>query len=244
MRRLALVLAAAFALPASAQTHLADSTGGYVGIQSLSFGSGGKYLGVSGDVVLGWRRADGLDFGLRVGGDGDDFWAGQVRTMQSEFRIGPAVGYTRPLGRGLLGRVEGAALYETFDYRASGEVLVYNPDLDGPETVSERTVGSHRLSGSVTAALARPVRLVGSVRLHPTLGGYVAADGFARYSDSAYPSTDPSARVGAGVHLGLPLSFRLFGQDVAVASYARIPLTQGFRGVTGPHAGGGLRLNF
>lgn len=243
MRCLALAALLALALPASAQSHLADSTGGYVGIHSLSFG-GGKYLGVNGDVVLGWRRADGLDYGLRVGGGGDDTWHSQVSTSVSEFRIGPTVGYTRPLGRGLVGRVEGAALYEAADYRASGEVRIYNPDLEGVETLSERTVESRRLSANVTAALSRPVRLAGSVRVHPTLGGFVAAEGFPRYSDSAYPSFERSARTDAGLHLGLPLSFRLFGQDVAVAAYSQVPLTRDFRGVTGPYAGGGLRLNF
>ena len=112
MRCLALAALVALALPASAQTHLADSTGGYVAIQDLSLGSGGGYLGVSGDVTLGWRRADGLDYGLRVGVERE----GLGSTFQRAFRVGPTAGHTWALGRGVLGRVEGIALYETARY--------------------------------------------------------------------------------------------------------------------------------
>ena len=96
--------------------------------------------------------------------------------------------------------------------------------------------------------MSRPVRLLGSVRVHPTLGGYVAARTYLQYEDSVYPNFSPPDRAGVGLHLGLPLSFRLFGQDVAVASYAQVPVqvpvTGEFRGLSGPYGGGGLRLNF
>ena len=245
MRCLALATLLALALPASAQTDLADGAGGYVAIQELSFGSGGGYLGVSGDVTLGWRRASGLDYGLRVGGGKDEsFGSGSVERW-SGFSAGPALGYTRALGRSLLGRVEGAALYRTSSYSASGEADVYDADPNVIGTAGGQTAESRSLAGSVTAAVSRPVRLVGSVRLHPTLGGFASASAPLHYENSSHPAFAPSAEAVAGVHVGLPLSFRLFGQDVAVVSHARIALAGGARwDRTGTYAGGGLRLNF
>ncbi|WP_420456473.1 hypothetical protein [Rubrivirga sp.] len=239
MRCLALAAALALALPVSAQTDLADGSGGYAAIQSLSVGSIGA-LDVEGDLSIGWRQANGLDYGVRVGVD-----RGQAFSGQNEAWVGPTAGYTRTLGRGVLGRVEGAALYQTYDYTTYDEVSVLGDDgLVG--VVRGRTVARQSVAANVTATVARPVRLVGSVRLHPTLGGFVAADAPFRFEDSAYPDQSASARAAAGVHVGVPVSFRLFGQDVAVSSAIQVSLTDGrlFRGFTGPYAGSGLRLNF
>ncbi len=237
MRCLALAAALALVLPASAQTDLADGSGGYVGIRSLSVGTIGS-LDLAGDVSLGWRQANGLDYGVRVGVD-----RGRATTGQNEAWVGPTVGYTQALGRGALGRVEGSALYQAYDYTAYDRVNVIGSDgtIEGGRTVARQS-----LAANVTATVARPVRLAGSVRLHPTLGGFVAADAPFRFEDSAYPDQSASTRASAGVHIGLPVSFRLFGQGVTVSNAIQVPLTGGglLRGFTGPYAGSGLRLNF
>jgi hypothetical protein len=239
MRCLTFAALLAFALPASAQTHLADSTGGYVALHGLSFGSVGQNTHLSGDGTVGWRHAGGLDYGLRVASER----GGRGSASSSAFRAGPTVGYTRRIGWGVLGRVEGAALYQSATFRDYDFEDVTVGDDGRVVAAVARTAESRWLVGDVTASVARPVRLVGSVRLHPTLGGFVAASASLSYRDSAYPSLDPDARTAAGVHFGLPLSFRLFGQDIALASYAQIPLTDQV-GLSNAHAGGGLRLNF
>lgn len=213
--------AALLASPALSQTHLADSTGGYVALHELAFGSAARSALLDLDGTVGWRFASGFDVGVRVGYE---------QRLGTDVLVAPTLGYSRPLGGGSFGRIEGAVFYGERDWIRSS-----------PEAGAV-TYGDRRVGGDLTATVSRPVRLLGSVRLHPTLGGYAAVD---HRFDTAYPEDMRPVGAGSdvGVHMGLPLSFRLFGQDVAVSPYARLSLLDGV--LSAPtYGGGGLRLNF
>lgn len=141
-----------------------------------------------------------------------------------------------------MARVEASALAS----RTTGQTRVFW----GDGTVSDDAYPLHRsaLSGDMTASVSRPIRLIGSVRLRPTLSVYGWAairresiDGPRAIGYSGVPASN------VGLHVELPLSFRLFGRDVSVAPAVRFPFGSRFRfepPSDGAYAGGGLRLNF
>lgn len=235
MRLSALALVAALPLAAASQTHLADSTGGYVALHELSFGHSGSGWTRALDGTLGYRFSDRVDAGLRLGHVSG--------SLGRSWRVAPTAGYTRRLGAGALARVEGTLAYQTYSWTE-----LESSELPDGTSGFERSqpYGARSLSGDVAATVSRPVRLVGSLRVHPTLGVYAAAS---QAFDRRYPARigdlGPSAlRGSAGVQVGLPLSFRLFGQDVSVAPTARFSLVGNLGRLPDTYGGGGLRLNF
>lgn len=221
-----LALAALVSSGASAQTQYADSSGGFVALHQLSFGSGGTR---SVDATVGRRLGGGFDAGLRLGYS--DYGVG------SGISGGPVVGITRPVGRGFVGRIEGAVRY------ASSSTVIRSSSPFGGEPYALRS-----LSEDVTATIARPVRIVGSLRLRPTLGLYASAGQRLTLEAPERFQGSPTARSAGGVHIELPLTFRLFGQDAAFSAVGRVRLVgdplNGPTSVEPAYAGGGLRLNF
>ena len=220
-----LTLCALVALSASsspAQSQYADSTGVYVGLGQ--FASEGK---------VGYRFGSGLDAGVRA----------RYFGRESNRRVsgGPVVGLSRPLSYGFAGRVEGAILYE----RGSGYAETV---FSGGSAQNLSPFRFEVLTGDVTATLSRSIGIAGSLRIQPTLGVYanrtqqLAAD----YSEQ-FEAVDRSSE-SAGVHIEFPLTFRVFGRDVAYVAAGRIALMG--RGAYGgldamkPYAGSGIRLNF
>lgn len=230
--RYALALAAVAATPALAQTQYADSTGGFVSVHELSLPGLTRGYGRTGiDLSVGYRRADGVDLSVR---------AGRYVGFGSAVRLALTAGRTWPMGAGFQSRVEATGQIA----RGHSEGL-YRDESGGlsPYAVRDRDV-----TADVAATVSRPVRVVGSVRLHPTLGLYGTTgverrtiEGDLRLGGSLLPTTR------GGVQVALPLSFRLFGQTASFGPTVRFPLGRTFRFETGPdgaYAGGGLRLNF
>ena len=193
--RLAAFALALLALPAAAQPALPDSATRYL---SPIFGMGGSN-GIDALVVgveAGQRISPTLDVGLLVvGGDNRYGPGGRFLTL------GPTAGYTRALGAGV-----------EFDARAQTSVTF--SDVRANDLFGVRSVGA-----VTQATLSRPLRLVGSLRVAPTVGGYL----------SACQTVGVEVRPGvgcaeAGVLVGADLRFRLFGADVSVPVVAAVPL--------------------
>ena len=224
----AAALVAALSSAPSAQTQFADSAGAYVGLHEAS----ARSLVAS----VGYRQANGLDYGVRFGGALFRPAGGRPGTSAG-FTIGPEVGYTRPLGAGVSGRVSATVLY-----RSVGSTFQYRPSSDSPEYQS---YSAQTLTGNVTATVSRPVRVYGSFRLRPTLGVYAEARRALSF-ETTLSDIDPQPLTTAGVHVGLPFSVRLFGRDVAVSPFAQIPVVgvPPYDPSRGTYTGGGLRVNF
>lgn len=235
----AFALAALVSAPALAQTQYADSSGGFVVLHSLSFGQSGASVQRAIDAGVGYRFASGVDASLRV--------ARRSSGFGSATALGPTVGMTRPLGAGFTGRLEGSVLASrtSASYRGYGDVVSGQP-VD---------VQVRSLRADLTASVSRPVRLVGSLRLHPTLGVF-ARTGTERVTFDGEPAdrAEPFPEARTGLHVALPLSFRLFGQTASVEAATRFAVGHGFQFEVpgdgsfspggGAYAGGGLRLNF
>lgn len=209
---------------AVAQTQYADSSGAYVAVGALgAANSSGGVSGTGVDATVGYRFTSGADAGLRLG---------RVSAFGGTTnRIGPTAGISRSLGSGVIGRLEASTLFSETHYPLSSEGIDYS-------------IRSWEIGGDVTATVSRPVRVVGSVRLRPTLGVYAAAA--RRGMDINGPGQfagDTSPR-SSGLHVEVPLSFRLFGQEAAISQALRFPMTGGFAVTNGVYAGGGVRLNF
>ena len=225
---LAAALVAAVAAAPSAQTQFADSAGVYVGVHEISARAF--------ETSVGYRQANGLDYGVRFGGALLTPSGGRAGTAAA-YTVGPEVGYTRALGAGVAGRVSATALYGS-----SGATFEFRPASAEPsfESYSART-----LIGNLTATVSRPVRVYGSFRVRPTLGVYAETRQVLSYERS--PSdVVPGDLTYGGVHLGLPLSVRLFKRDVTVSPFAQLPVVgaPGYTGLAGAYSGGGLRVNF
>ena len=240
-RSLLLALALASAAPLAAQTQLADGAGAYVGLHSLSFGSELQF-GV--DATVGRRYQSGLDVGLRAGTR--RYGRGSYRTVQ----VSPSLGYTGSLGGGTLGRVQARA-----DYASASRTIQSIGTTPSGEVKASSDRSSARLAGlDLSASVSRPVRLAGSLRVHPTVGGYataVRAFDVRPFADGALRNglNGSETAYGLGVELALPVSFRLFGADAAVVPTARLQLAgdalrlQQAAGLE-PAGGLGFRLNF
>lgn len=234
-----LVFATLLTAPAFAQTQYADSSGGFIALYGLTLGQSGGVNQRAVDAAIGYRFASGTDASLRA-----------VRRIgfSTTTALGTTVGTTRPIGAGFSARLEGSVLASqtTGTTRSAADGTL----LDAPIPVRIRA-----LRGDVTASVSRPLRLVGSLRLHPTLGLYVRT-GTERVTLDGEPADRfvPFAESRAGVHVALPLSFRLFGQTASVEAAMRFAPSHGFSFEVpgdasfspggGAYAGGGLRMNF
>ncbi len=224
-----LALAAHLASPALAQTQYADSSGGFVSLNALTFSSSGIQAI---DGTLGYRFSNGADLGLRYGTT--DYGADA-----SFHRFGPVVGITRPLGSGFSGRAEATVQFSTFSARRS-------VGFDG-HAIEPFNIRSRGLFESVSTTVSRRVPLVGSLALRPAIGGYAAARQRLMLEYPGLPYELARTAVSAGLQVEIPLTFRLFGQDAAVVPGGRLPLvsTRGAFGLSdATYLSGGLRLNF
>ena len=232
MRTLAAcLLVAATSGPGLAQSPFADSAGVWLSVHEVSFGPGASGLSIRADVALGRRFGNGLDLGVRLGRGHRDVRA----RVPSRFHVGPTAALTVPLAAGVRGRVSGSALLAGY---VGG---VYQTEvIDGEPTVTVGALAPYQtLTTNVTAAVSRPVRLAGTVRVHPSVGAFAEARRV--LGDPGERGAEPTA--GAGLHLGLAVSFRAFGQTVALDPYVQVPY-RGSASLVGAHGGGGLRLNF
>ena len=226
---LAALALVALAAPSSAQTQYADSAGVYVALHDVSaFGAQGS---------VGYRASNGFDVGIQYARYSQDFERDGRRTVSeigtlssiTLFRIGPEVGYTRKLSDRVTGRVSASVLYGSSRVQVSA-----SPTGAGG-------YNSKGLSSNLTATVARQVPVIGSFQIQPTAGVFVETSRvLERLSTS---ETSPQSQAAAGLHLALPLSLRVLGQDVTFAPYAQIPLV-GPTFYNRTYAGGGLRLNF
>ncbi len=237
MRIIAAVLVLLASLPALAQSQYASGSGAYVALEVLSFNRSGLQHA---DATVGARLAGGVDAGLRLGYEGAGSGYGRA------FSGGPVLGLSRPIGRGLEGRVEGAVRYATLDGRSA----TIDPAPGGDTSFHLKTV-----TEDVTATVSRTFRIAGSVRIRPAFGVYATAIQTLDSDVNAGAGT-PADR--AGLHLHLPVSFRLLGADVVWApTVFRLTLVPGARlqGVNDEgyyealagreaFAGSGLRVNF
>ena len=226
MRVLPFVLFATLSLPSVAQTQFADSSGGYLSLRNLGTSGGDGFFA---DGTVGYRFADGTDVGLRVG----------TLAFADGLTIGPTAGRTWAGPRLTRLRVEGAALYQSQSRFLEGNTI------DGFETYDRRD-----LSGDITATASRSLRLLGSLRVAPTLGVFGVAEQSLSYSAPTRISRPSSTRAAAGLHFEVPLSFRLFGTTATVSATSRFALarTRDYS-LFGPdlqrtYAGAGFRLNF
>ena len=196
MRLAAAAFTLLMAVPALAQSQYATGRGAYLALETLSFARGGlQQL----DGTVGARLAGGVDVGVRLGHESAGSGYGPA------FSIGPVAGISRPLGNGLEGRIEGAIRYSTL----SGN----SPTID-PAPGSSTLYNLKTITEDVTATVSRSVRIVGSVRIRPAVGVYATAIQTPASNDLAQAGT-PTGR--AGLHLHIPVSFRLLGADVAWA---------------------------
>ena len=212
---------------AAAQPALTDSSDTYVtpifGI--ASFGSVGTSYLVGLDA--GRRLPSGLDVGFRaLGGDVTYGEAG------SYLEVGPQVGLTRRLPAGLEADVRAVATASFADL--------------GPSTQAEG-FGLRVVRGAAQTTLSRPFRLVGSLKLAPTVGAYgtaCATVGFESLRQNAQCAE-------AGAIVGLDVRFRVLGADVSLPVVVGLPLIGndhagrlGTFGVPSAPITGGLRVQF
>lgn len=239
MRPLVAALALLASAPALAQSQYADGRGAYVALETFDIGAGRLQKA---DATVGVRLAGGADAGLRVGYTA--VGAGEGRS----FSGGPTAGISRPLGKGFVGRVEGALRYVSIDGVSAGVE---------PVPGAGASFQSKTMTEDITATVSRPVRVVGSVRIRPAIGVYATAiqtlDADQRFEGVGGIGA-PAGR--AGLHLHVPVSFRVFGADAvwapAVFRLALVPNAR-LEGVndtfydrlagTDAFAGSGFRLN-
>lgn len=223
-----LALAALLASPALAQTQYADSTGGFVSLNGLSF-SGTDLRGIDGTV--GYRFRTGVDLGLRYSTIDYD-------VDESFHRFGPVVGITRALGSGFSGRAEATVQFSTYSERRA-------IDFNG-QAVEPFDIRSRDLFEAVSATVSRRVPLVASLALQPTMGVYAAGRQRLTFEYPNLPFEPSRSDASAGLQLELPITFRIFGQDAAVVTGTRLRLVgtpEGY-GINQATYSGGLRLNF
>ncbi|WP_420457469.1 hypothetical protein [Rubrivirga sp.] len=227
MRTFALALAALLAPSVLAQPVLTDSSDTYV---SPLFGIGSSGGGRTAFLVgadVGRRVAPSVDLGARViGGDLTYGDGGAFLT------VGPTLGTTRRLGAGV-----------ELDARLLGTATF--ADL-GPR-VGDDGFGLRRIQGTGQVSLSRPLRVVGSLRLAPTVGAYGTA-----CRVIGYEVTGAALRCAeAGALAGVDVRFRLFGADVSLPVVAPIRLVGndaagrlGLFDVSQVPITGGLRVRF
>lgn len=224
MRTLVTVLVLWASAPALAQSQYARGAGVFVNLQDVGYSSTGRPW-ASG--TLGYRLSDHADVGLWVG-----YKTGEWGSRAS---AGPTVGLTQPIGRDWSARLEGSGRYESA--RLDGQ------RYDGTGGADVRLAS---VSEDVTATVGRPLPLPGSFQMRPTAGVYATArQGLGR--DAAFervPSVQEYAQV--GLHLELPITFRMLGTESAVTTAVRIGLAgEGTTtpGEYGAYSGMGLRVN-
>ena len=238
LRTAVVALAFALASSASAQSHLADSSGVYAGLTDLSLGASSSDVQATLGGVLGYRQANGLDYelGVRFGHSGTG----------SSFQFSPSLGLTRPLGSGFFSRTEAQLSYRQGNY--NDRFFVLEP---GEETsVRDLSVSSSDLVAAVRTGLGREFRLVGSLKAHPSIGLYGQASRLLTFSERGLSERgiDPAQpgwmRYAAGAYAELPLSVRLFGRDVTLTTSIAGPFVNSTGAPFEPIANGGLRINF
>ncbi len=225
MSRLALVcLAFAFAAPLSAQTHLADSSGIYLGVAGGYSSSGLSTTG----IAAGYRQANGLDYGLSYTlGRGNG-----TATSYTGATLGLMVGQTLDVGAGANVRVEGAGFQRSLTAFTG--------------STSEDQFSSNVLGADVSAAISRPIRLIRSVRITPSAGLYATlARATSEKSTGRYDGLSISGQ-DVGTELGATLSFRLFGTDISMPFQTRLSFEGGRFGSLAPvlRPSSSIRINF
>ncbi len=228
MRTLALALAVLLAPALAAQPVLVDSADVYVS-PLLGFGYGGSEVGTSFSVGAdaGYRVTPAFDIGVRaLAGDLGYDEGGAFLT------VGPTLGTSRRLGAGV-----------ELDARLLGTATF--ADL-GPG-VGDDGFGLRRLQGTGQVSFSRPLRVVGSLKLAPTVGAYATACRVVGYEVTG-------AGLGcaeAGALAGVDVRFRLFGAGVSFPVVAPIRLVGnddagrlGLLDVSQVPITGGMRIRF
>ena len=232
----AAALVAALSSAPSAQTQFADSAGVYVSLHDIRLHGA--------EASVGYRTAGGFDYGVRYRRFTQDYGSTGVRLSSVEgelssvrnFRVGPELGYTRRLSDRVVGRISASVLY------SSGQTTFV--DSPEPDVTRSRAFTSESLASNLTATVGRRVPVVGSFQIQPTAGLFVETHRTLRFDlPLSNRETFPQSDAAAGLHLELPISFRLLGQDVTLASYGQVPLV-GRDFFSRTYAGGGLRVNF
>lgn len=224
MRLLVAALILLASVPALAQSQYASGPGAFVNLYSLGYSSTGRPWARG---TVGYRLSDHADVGLWVG-----YKAGEWGRNVS---VGPTVGLTQQIGRDWSARLEASARYGSV--RLDGEPY-------GRE--SGMTTSSTTVSEDLTATVGRPLPLPGSFQMRPTIGVY-ATGRQALSLDAALertPTVQEYAQV--GLHLELPITFRILGTESAVTTAVRIGLAgEGTTtpGEYGAYSGMGLRVN-
>ena len=193
---LAVAVVTTLALPASAQTHLSDSSGAYLSFNDLGV-EWSQSRGLTGGMggVLGYRQANGLDYGLQSGY--------RVSDLSRTLSLGVQAGYTKPLDTETFLRLEGATRL--------GRSEVFRRGY---------TYDASTLATTMSLRLGREFRLVGSFRVTPSVGVYAASYHSLSFETTAEnPTASPDGHsLGVGPLVEIPLSFRLLGRDVAVGN--------------------------
>ena len=234
MRLLATAALLAVLAPApSAQTQFADSAGVYVALHGVSI--------YNRAASVGYRLPSGFDYGVQFNRFDVDRQSPGLELIEgrfvsnSAFQIGPEVGYTRALSDRVTGRISASVLYTSS--RAT-QLTTLEPDRTRYSSYSAQSLASN-----LTAAVSRQVRVAGSFRVQPTVGVFAETRRSVYSNFPLVGERGPQSQASAGIHLELPLSFRLLGQDVTFAPHAQVPLVgPDFNNRT--YAGGGFRVNF
>ncbi|WP_412067695.1 hypothetical protein [Rubrivirga sp. IMCC43871] len=193
----ALVLGAA---PALAQPVLSDSSTFYVSpLGSITHQSSqGTAFTAGGDI--GWRLGSSSDVGLRL-------LTGDLTTRDGDgafLTVGPTLGTSR--------RVVGG-----FELDARLLATATFSDI-GPRGTAD-TFGLQVLRGTAQATVSRPIPIVGSLSLAPTLGLYGTSCATPGYEVAAGSQARCTK---GGVLAGVDLRFRVFGADVSMPIIAPI----------------------
>ncbi len=226
MRLLAAALAVLASVPALAQTQYADSSGGFASLNEITL-SGDGLQGLDGTV--GYRFSNGTDLGLRIGYASGFNYDGT--------RLGVITGVTRSVGAGFTGRLEG-----TVEYLTTGGVRSTFSDAGVFQNAFDYRFRSVR--EDVSATVGRRVPLLRSLALMPSVGGYAVARQLVSAEYPAGTFQVDGSTIAAGVQGELPLTFRLFGKDAAIAVFNRFGLTGARTLGTDIPSGGRLRVNF
>ncbi len=228
-----LLVVAALALPAAAQSGLSDGPGTYAAMNDFQLSSGQDDLtglGMGGEI--GYRFEGGFDVGL-IGSLGRNRTDSNVNS--DAWMAGVTAGLTRSALFGTVARLQAVAAVEIVDLTLSRG------------TMSTESYSYSTAVGDVSATLGRTIPVIGSVRIRPTAGLYarvennLSFEGRGRYAD-----TNPGSNFDSGLQFELPITFRVLGVDAAFVPSARMSFGEplGSDRIRSMVPTGGFRLNF
>lgn len=199
MTRLLTLIVCLAAPSALAQSWLADGSGAYLALEQADVRGADGRTAVT--FAAGWRSASGVDAGVHLDTE-------RARGLVSSTRVGLDAGRTWGLSRWAGARLSASAGY------------AWRTVEDGPFVPSAYSVDG--AAGDLQATVFARVGLGASARVQPTTGVFVRGHALGEAGRTAGPGPLEDLRDAGGVVVGLPVSVRVLGADLALAPVVRL----------------------